>query len=110
MASESMTSSSSWCGTTSPHHPKREQKAVRTSGSAQLGTVGNVSMLGDADHLRKIGDKVDDARHLSMGAWLKANVVKVMKEETPLTPDEATCSSSSFVPESHLFYYVVFEE
>eukprot|EP00731_Ephydatia_muelleri_P034947 Em0087g16a len=56
-----------------------------------------------------IGDKVD-ARHLSMGAWLKAKVVKVMKEETPLTPDEATCSSSSFVPESHLFYYVVFEE
>ncbi|KAL5499732.1 hypothetical protein EMCRGX_G011191 [Ephydatia muelleri] len=44
-----------------------------------------------------IGDKVD-ARHLSMGAWLKAKVVKVMKEETPLTPDEATCSSSSFVP------------
>ena len=33
-----------------------------------------------------------------MGAWLKAKVVKVMKEETPLTPDEATCSSSSFVP------------
>eukprot|EP00731_Ephydatia_muelleri_P018563 Em0011g603a len=56
-----------------------------------------------------IGDKVD-ARHLSMGAWLKAKVVKVMKEETPLTLDEATCSSSSFVPESHLFYYVVFEE
>eukprot|EP00731_Ephydatia_muelleri_P025291 Em0017g374a len=59
--------------------------------------------------LFKIGDKVD-ARHLSMGAWLKAKVVKVMKEETPLTPDEATCSSSSFVPESPLFYYVVFED
>ena len=45
---------------------------------------------------------------MSMGAWFEATVVKVTKEETTSTPDEA--SSSSSLPELHLYYHVVFYE